>query len=212
MIKSKITILAIILLFSINAFAVVNLGTVGNTYPIVENDFYEWIINQVKKNADKIPKIDKNKLYNFVDKQLYVDFDLPDAKEHKIKEYEPVYILDHDIKDQNGNILYPKGYSYNVFDYVTFKHVYFFLNAEKRSHIASYLEYADRYKNIQPIVVKGSLTYFYETIKKFQKRPIPAGKATKLMLDKMFVKKLPSLVYQKGKKLIVEEIPAGGDK
>jgi len=205
--KNKITILVIILLLNINALAVVDLGTVGKTYPIVENDFYEWILSQVKKNADKIPKIDKNKLYDLVDKQLYVDFDLPDAKEYRIKEYEPVYVLDHDIKDHEGNILFPKGYTYNPFDYITFKRRYFFLNAEKKEQIGKFLEYANKYANLQPIIVKGSLSYFYEVVKKFQKNPIPAGKATKLMLDKMFVKKLPSYVYQKDKKLIVEEIP-----
>jgi hypothetical protein len=211
-IKIKVTILAIILLFNINALAVVNLGTVGKTYPIVENDFYEWITNQVKKNADKIEKIDKDKLHDLVSKQLYVDFDLPDAKEHKIKEYEPVYILNHDIKDQSGNILYTKGYSYNVFNYVTFKKQYFFLNAERKEHIIKYLEYSRKYNNLQPIITKGSLSYFYQIVKQYQKNPFPAGKATKLMLDKMFIKKLPSLVYQKEKKLIVEEIPIGGDK
>ncbi|MGA1846214.1 hypothetical protein [Deferribacter abyssi] len=200
-------IFILIFVLSINSHAVVNLGTVGKTYPIVENDFYEWIVKQVKKNTGKIPKIDKNKLYDLVDKQLYVDFDLPDAKEHKIREYEPVYVLDHDIKDQSGNILYPKGYSYNVFDYVTFTRKYFFLNAEKKEQVAKYLEYSRVNGLVQPIVVKGSLSYFYETIKKYQNPPIPAGRASKLMLEKMFVKRLPSVVYQKGKKLIVEELP-----
>jgi hypothetical protein len=207
-IKNNIFIfLCFFFVLSTNGFTVTDLGVVGKTYKILENDFYDWITGQVKQNRNKVPQFNKKIVQTYLNKQLYVNFDLPDAREYTVKKYEPIYVLDKNIKDNNGNILYPAGYSYNVFDYISLKRNYFFLNAEKKEHILKYVEYAKKYPFLQPIIVKGSISYFYEVIQKLIDKPIPAGKASKLMLDKMFIKKLPSFVYQKEKKLVVEEIP-----
>jgi len=198
--------------FRPSADKVVNLGTHGKTYPIIENNFYEWLMHKVKSNKENLPNIGEREVSEMLSKKMKVKgFDIPNCKKNKVKEIDPTYILEHNIKDANGNVLYSKGTIVNPFEYMDFKRKYFFLDVDNLSHVQLYKKLsASSEKNIQPLAVSGNLQKYYQTIKSMGIN-IPAGKPNKKIIKKMDITCVPSLAYQSGKILKVREYNIRGD-
>ena len=201
-----------LIVFSANASAggVVNLGTHGKTYPIVENNFHEWLMSRIRSQKDKIPSLDENFLRKKLAKKMQVkDFGIPKCTDNKTKTVDPTYILDHNITDSSGNILYSKGTVVNPFDYINFKRKYFFLDVDNSTHIQLYKKLlASSDKPIQPLAVSGNLQRYYQKAKSLN-MPIPAGKANKKMIKRMNITCVPALAYQDSKVLKIKEFILG---
>jgi|GEM_PF-2650343 len=203
----RIVIITIfITFFSLNVFAVVNLGTHGKTYPVIENNFHKWLMNKIRSQKDKIPKLNKNVLQKKLAKKMQVKgFDIPICTENRTKKVNPTYILDHNIKDANGNVLYSKGTVVNPFEYMNFKRKYFFLDVDNTTQVQLYKNLlASSDKSIHPLAVSGNLQKYYQKAKSLN-IPIPAGKANKKMIKRMNITCVPALAYQDGKVLKVRE-------
>ncbi len=115
--KSKIFFLSSLLLLILPGFALAmtELEQVGAVYPVVEPD----IRIEMKRNAaEKL----KRQNQEFQEKaQLYQPSDLqqlPKARHDRSFAVDMTYTLGRDLKDQNGNIIYPKGYTFNPLDYM----------------------------------------------------------------------------------------------
>ena len=101
------------LLIPVIAQAFTELEPVGAVYPVVEPD----VRIEMKRNAAKILEKQKQefqaKPYQPSNLQP-----LPKAKQDRSFAVDMTYTLDRDLKDQNGNIIYPKGYTFNPLDYM----------------------------------------------------------------------------------------------
>ena len=104
--------LSILLLFCAQAFsAQIRLETVGKTYPVTE----ESLINAFKKRASAIDILalrDAQASYQPANLQA-----LPRARSDRAFTVEPSHSLDEDIRDSQGNLLYPQGFSFNPLHY-----------------------------------------------------------------------------------------------
>lgn len=87
--------------------------TVGRTYPIEENDALE----EIKSRA---AQADWAKMYQKKPETwaAWKSVNLPPANANTERTHKPIYVVEQDVADRNGNILYPQGYKYNPLDYV----------------------------------------------------------------------------------------------
>jgi hypothetical protein len=201
----KIIFIALLFVGTLNAYAVENLGTHGKTYPVVENDFYQWLMGKLEKKAQEYIPPTEDEVRRMVEKKLYVDgFDnISKCQDNSTREVDLTVILEHDIKDPSGNILFSKGTVVNPFDYNDMKRNYFFLDVDNLTQVKKYLEVSQS-SQIQPMATAGNLSFFYQNTARSGKA-VPAGKTSQLMIDRFQIRCTPTLVRQKDKKIEVIE-------
>jgi conjugal transfer pilus assembly protein TraU len=86
---------------------------IGNTYPIVESDMFEDVEKAVA-STDWKGVLKKNE----DDWSAFGGVKLPLATAHRNRRVIPWYTTDIEIKDpRNGEILYPKGFTFNPLQY-----------------------------------------------------------------------------------------------
>jgi hypothetical protein len=171
----------------------------GKTYNIVEPDAYEEILNAAKKvNFEKYKKALQKKVRELA---VVNEFNLPYAKETKTRYYEPRFELPFDIKDANGRIIYPKGFTFNPLQYMSLYGSFIFFDARNAEHLhwlknGGYTKRLD----IMLIAVRGDIIQAEKFLK------VPVYKATKSMLERFDVKNIPSIIRQNGRYLEITEV------
>jgi conjugal transfer pilus assembly protein TraW len=84
---------------------------VGRTYPIVEQDIREEF-------KQKATDIDIEALFNTHNRYQPANLHtLPRAASDRVFTVDLTHTLDHDIKDSQGKLLYPQGFTFNPLDY-----------------------------------------------------------------------------------------------
>lgn len=87
------------------------LETVGKTYPIVEQDIREEF-------KQKATGIDIDALFNTHNRYQPANLHpLPRAASDRMFTVDLTHTLDHDIKDSQGKLLYPQGFTFNPLQY-----------------------------------------------------------------------------------------------
>jgi conjugal transfer pilus assembly protein TraW len=102
-------ILRLLLITQLTVFSVMLSAkeiTVGDQYPVVEKSMEELIVARI--NSADMPE----KLLSYT-KSFEAGIEVPEASADKVYEYIPWYTLEEDIKDQNNQILFPKGFRFN---------------------------------------------------------------------------------------------------
>jgi len=180
--------------------AVSSLGKMGNTYRIVERDALDEITEKAK-NLDwaKLAKKGVEQVKKYVPSDAPKQ-PLPDAEKDNSFLVDMSYSLEFDVYDPDGNLIYPKGYTINPFDYVSFPNTLVFIDADKEEQVKWYME-SPYYKDHKTmlLITKGS---YYDLMFRTNR---PVYYASELMIKRLQVKALPSVVYQKGKFMEVRE-------
>ena len=172
---------------------------VGRTYDVIEPDAYEEILNAVKKvDIEKYKKILQERIrkYTVVD-----EFKIPYAKETQTRYFEPRYELPFDIVDANGRVIYPKGFTFNPLQYMTLYETVVFFDARDALHL-NWLKkgnFAERW-DVMLIAVRGDVIEAMRVLK------VPVYRATKEILERFDVKKIPCIIKQKGGQLEIIEV------
>ena len=87
------------------------LEPVGRTYPIVEQDIREEF-------KQKVTGVDIDALLNTHNRYQPANlYTLPRTASDRVFTVDLTHTLDHDIKDSQGNLLYPQGFSFNPLQY-----------------------------------------------------------------------------------------------
>ena len=87
------------------------LEPVGRTYPIVEQDI-------TKELQQKATAIDLNALFYSQNRYQPANLHpLPRTTSDRVFTVDLTHTLDHDIKDNQGNLLYPQGFTFNPLQY-----------------------------------------------------------------------------------------------
>jgi len=92
------------------------LGNVGEVYPVAEPDL------RIEMKQKAVDSWEKKKQEHWQKVQRYQPADLqqlPKTKEDRSFVVDMSYTLDRDLKDKDGNILYPGGYTFNLLDYMS---------------------------------------------------------------------------------------------
>lgn len=98
--------------------AVKNLGTVGETYPVVEPDIVAALRREAIRQdqaRDKEQLLDEIKKYQLSNLQK-----LPHATVDRTFLVNMDYTVKQDIVDGEGNIIYPQGFTFNPLDCLSF--------------------------------------------------------------------------------------------
>lgn len=198
MLNKVITFVLIILIATNNnAYAKV-IGTNGATYKIEEPDAYEELMARVAKvDWNKITK----KYQTDTEKLTKVELNLGKSKQDRKFAIDPTYILSFDVKDEKGNIIYPKGFRFNPLDYIQFPYRIVLFNARSELEI-NWLKKQSWLNdwNTMLIVTSG------DTSKTEEKLGKTVYKADEQMVKKFRITKTPSILTAKDKQIIVEEI------
>lgn len=199
MFERLIILLTLFFLLSISQGHTQVVGKKGQTYPIKENDAYEEILSKVKNHNwnKEFERMRKN-----LSKSYTVNFNLKKAKEDRVFYVDPTYTLEFDITDGKGNIIYPKGYTFNPLNYMKFPYILIFFNSTSITEIEwlkSQKELMNRW-DVMLIATAGDVYKAQKILGKQVYMLLPE------MIDRFKLNATPSMLYAKGNLLIVQEV------
>jgi hypothetical protein len=174
------------------AMALTNLGTHGQVYPIIEPDMEEQIMTTMKAPdfQDQIAE----KLHE----SFRIDIYIPDTKTRSKRTMSFTYNVPEDLII-DGTVLARKGDVLNLLDTIKIRSKYLFV---KDYQMPLFFEMEKKDKNIKAVVISGDLS---EIIEQHPDSNIYMGSTS--MVDKFAITGVPSLVYQEGREMVIEEIP-----
>jgi conjugal transfer pilus assembly protein TraW len=175
-----------------------NLGEVGRTWPIAETD----ALTEIETRARQV---DWNKVLN---KKKVETFSgppdmgrLPRAKQDQVFPVDLTYTTEIDVPDGKGGILYPKGYTFNPLDFVTYPKTLVVINGNDPQQVQwlAASDYSTRL-NVMLLLTEGR----YGPVAKRIKRPV--FYANRKIIDRFRLKAVPSIIRQKGRLMEVTEV------
>lgn len=203
----------ILLIFAIKSSAVetvivqpLDLGKQGETYEIKEKDWWELLQEKYKKFAKEGNITERLEL--IVKKQYEVNTNLPLCKEDSLYEKEIIYTVPEDIVWQ-GVVLYKKGYKLNILEKMPLNGYIIIANYATKEDKEQLLNLINENKmQLRVFIAKGNIKEFQEDIYKYfpNRYNIITGKMTKLLIDRFDTRCVPTIMYQKDFKLVINEI------
>lgn len=180
-----------------------NLGVFGAVYDIAEKDALKEIEEKAREvDANRI--INKNdlakKVRNYTPESVKALKLQPAGKERTFL-VDMAYTLDRDIADERGNIIYPKGYTFNPLNYVTYPGIIVILDGKSPAQVA-WFRRSDFSRDLKTnlLVTDGS----YAELSTVLKRPV--FYANRAIIEVFQIKAVPSVVRQNGTMMEVTEI------
>lgn len=201
MVEKYRMILVIFFMFilPVNVFAK-DLGVVGSTYAINEKDLIEEIQSRARQ-------IDWENYFNYSNIEKAVKGYRPEglrklseAKKNRTFSVDLTYTLDFDITDGNGNVLYPKGYTFNPLDYIIFPNILVMIDGESRGQVDWFKR--SKYAQDQSVMLLITGGSYWDLVMELKR---PVFYATQDILHRFRIQSVPSVVRQKGRLMEVTE-------
>lgn len=182
-------------------------GSKGNLYPIAEKDAAQEI-------EERMAAIDMKKIMN--EKRLKQEAEafrpagmkkLPAARINKLFLVDMTYTLDYDIPDSTGAILYPKGFTFNPLDYMSYPFTIVIIDGAERNQVDWFK--ASPYAkdiNVKLFLTGGSTIAIADELKR------PADYADGRVLTRFQLNAVPSVVKQHGQYMEVREVAVHAKK
>ncbi|HHD56770.1 MAG TPA: hypothetical protein ENK89_03715 [Desulfobulbaceae bacterium] len=178
--------------------AIKNLGVVGETYPVIEPD----VVAELKEQA-----ITKNRFRDdaFLERMKEYQPDdihhLPRATRDRTFLVDMTYTLDRDLLDGDGKVIYPRGFTFNPLDYVSFSGGMLVIDGSDPAQLKWFTKtpYASNHQ-VRLLLSDG---YAYELINQLKRSVFYL---TDEIAERLQLAAVPSLVIQKDDKLEVREI------
>jgi conjugal transfer pilus assembly protein TraW len=174
-----------------------DLGVVGKTYPIVEPD----IIIEMKRKMANQERLNSAMLRNRLKDYKPADLQqLPKATKDNQKIVDMTYTLPADLLDAEGKVIYPKGFTFNPLDYVTFRRGLVILDGNDSEQLR-WFENSPYYESHQAmlLITDGSA---YDLISQLQR---PVFYLTKDIATRLQLAAVPSVVIQEQDKMQIFE-------
>lgn len=176
-----------------------NLGIVGKTYPFAEHDALAEI-------EERARKVDWNKQLAGLKKRL-VKFrpetpDLPRVVADRVRLVDPTYTLEVDVPDPRNpsQILYPKGFTFNPFQYMTMPGCVVFVDVGDKKQLAWLQKNKLVREGSTRVLLTGGDTGQMEEM--FRR---PFFYADDILVDRFGIMAVPSTACQKGASIEVHE-------
>lgn len=182
-----------------------NLGTVGTVYPVIEQD----VTVQLKERAGRRSVAEQHRLLRESDHyRPRTSKVLPRAGADRNFLVDMSYTLDHDLKDGEGSIVYPAGYTFNPLDYVPFSMILVIIDGRDSDQVEWFRKssYADDHRTW--LLLAGGQA---RPLSGLLKRPVYY--LTDIMARRLHVTAVPSVVVREGDRLRVREFkPVAGER
>jgi conjugal transfer pilus assembly protein TraW len=172
-------------------------GTFGEIFVIQENNLLEVLLQRlIKVQSDEVQQLEIKK--TFVKKiENPPGIPLPKAKKERNFEFNPTISLQDDLKDNEGNIIIPKGTKVNPLDKTKLRKDLLFFDGSDPLQVS----WAKKFNGIW-ILTNGKPL----ELEKQEKHPVYFDQAGYLT-NTLEIQALPARVSQKGNRLKIEEIP-----
>ena len=183
-------------------------GVVGQTFEIEEVDMLEFIkarLSQMERTGVLAQKqSEMNRLGEYVNASTPVE-GIIGTTNPKTWVFDPSYILQEDIKDQDGDIIHKKGTVVNPLDTVALPQHLLFIDGNSKEQVDYALNYS-RSDICKIILVKGAPM---DLMKRHKERTYFDQKG--ILTGRFGITQAPALVKQKGNRLLIEEFKVGGN-
>jgi conjugal transfer pilus assembly protein TraW len=197
MIRRLILVVAILPLWVVSAQAK-DLGSFGRTYPVAEKD----ALTEIEDRAGQVDwkkVLDKKKIENYQgppDKGS-----LPRAQLKMVRQVDMAYTTEIDVPDGKGGILYPKGYTFNPLDYVTYPKTIVVINGNDKGQVDWFKdsEYSQRL-DVTLLITEGPFGIISKQINR------TVSYVNNKIISRFQLKAVPSIIRQKGRMMEVIEI------
>jgi conjugal transfer pilus assembly protein TraW len=183
-----------------------NLGTMGMTYPVIEPD----IVVQLKERAIHKSNEEQRRLLAHIEKYQPANIhSLPRATAGRSFPVDMTYTLEHDLRDGEGKIIYPRGFTFNPLDYVPFSEGLVIIDGDDPEQVAWFIHSPYARNHRARLLITGG--YAHELSRELQRA---VYYLTDVMAKRLQLAAVPAVVVREGSGLRVREIvfssPAGG--
>jgi conjugal transfer pilus assembly protein TraW len=175
-----------------------DLGSFGRTYPIAERD----ALREIEERASQVDwnkVLDRKKVENYQgppDKAA-----LPRAQKDQVRLVDMTYTSEIDVPDGKGGILYPKGYTFNPLDYITYPKTIVVLNGKDRQQLSWFKdsEYNGRV-DVTLLITEGMSAVVTKKVNR------TVSYANISVINRFQLKVVPCVIKQKGRYMEVTEV------
>lgn len=183
-----------------------NLGRIGPTYPIAEQNLLDHIMARLrdKERSGELAKFEQLARARASESVLNPK-PVPGLRLSEVPRtyyFDPSFTLDRNVVDEKGAVLFPAGLRKNPLDVVSLsKHLLFF-DARDVRQVAKARELIARYQGrVKPILVGGS----YIDLMKAWNTPVYYDQEGTLV-RKLGITGVPAIVSQEGSRLRIDEV------
>lgn len=171
------------------------LETVGSTYPIGEQDIREEF-------KQKATKIDLDALFNTHNRYQPANLHpLPRAASDRMFTVDLTHTLENDIKDSQGNLLYPQGFTFNPLQYAGLSGGLVVIDGSDLQQV-EWFKMSPYFQNQRAILLLSG-GYAAEVKQKLNR---PVYYLTHDIAARLQLKAAPSVVVERDNKLTVREV------
>lgn len=182
------------------------LGNIGPVYPIGEQHFLEMIASRLrdKERSGELKRLEEQARARGIDTVVHPKplAGLKAGETAQTFYYDPTFVLDHNIFDDKGHLLFSAGTRKNPLEVVSMsKHLLFFDARDKRQ-VERARALIDHYHGrVKPILVGGS---YLDLMKSWR---IPVYYDQQGLLTRRFqITQVPAIVSQEGLRLRIDEL------
>ncbi len=197
----KLTLLMVAVLALSIPVAAKTLGTFGAIYAIAEPDGLDEIMERAKKAHWS--KYFNKELYKkkILERERSFEYVLPKAKVPSVRMVDMTYTLAFDIRDINGKVVYPKGFTFKPTQYMPMPYSIVVIDGADKSQVR-WLKASEYGTKIAAMV----LTTGGETEKLMKELKRPVYVADHRIVERFQLRAVPSVIVQKGLDMEVTEI------
>lgn len=182
------------------------LGKIGPTYPIAEPSILQFIQERLaqKQRSGELALLEEKVRARGIEAMRNPQpvAGLTSTATARTFFFDPTYVLDQNIEDAQGRVLYPAGTRKNPLEIVSLsKHLLFF-DARDLRQVARAQALIAQYKGkVKPILVGGS---YLDLMKKWRTQVYYDQHGT--LTTKFGIHQVPAIVSQEGMRLRIDEI------
>ena len=183
-----------------------NLGTIGPTYPIAEQNLLDFIMARLREKErsgelQRMEDLAKARAMQSVRSPKPVS-GLSRVQTARTFYFDPTFTIDRNITDESGSLLFPAGMKINPLDVVSLsKHLLFF-DARDPRQVEQAKALIDVYQGrVKPILVGGS---YLDLMKSWNRQVFYDQEGT--LVRKLGITAVPAIVSQEGSRLRIDEV------
>jgi len=182
-----------------------SLGVVGPTYPIAEEHLLKMIEARLraKEQSGELARIQEQIVSRGKQAVLApTPLQLPVVAVPRTFYVDPTYVLDRNIADGNGRLLFAAGTRANPLDIVSMSRRLFFFDGRDERQVAMAERWAKvETTKVKPVLVGGS----YLDLMRRWKVPVYYDQRG-LLTKRLRIERVPAMVSQEGRRLRVDEL------
>ena len=201
--------LGLLLLLSLSLNAPVRaerLANIGPTYPIAEQSILKFIHERLaeKQRTGELARLEEQ-IRNRNTEAVRNPPPLPGIARTETARtfyFDPSFVLDHNVQDAKGRVLFPAGTRKNPLEVVSLSRHLLFFDARDEKQVARAQALIAHYQGkVKPILVGGS---YLELMKRWK---TPVFYDQQGVLTRRFgIRQVPAIVSQEGARLRIDEI------